>query len=198
MSGLIRRIRGPRAAAADPSREAALEERPGASTGVPADLPAGVDAAEFLGPRPTTRGRGRLRKRLRHVRRVRELLLRDLGGLVYEVHRTGSGQGDGERLVSEKVARLQLLDTEVRDLEGRLDDRSGELLLREPGIGGTCRSCGELFGSEANFCANCGAPVAGGPAGDVSDTGGEQPASEQPTRVDELPGETAGAEAQQR
>jgi acetyl esterase/lipase len=32
-------------------------------------------------------------------------------------------------------------------------------VLREPGIGGVCPSCGELFGSEAVFCWRCGTQV---------------------------------------
>ncbi len=40
--------------------------------------------------RPAGR-RGRLRRRLRYLRRARELMLRDLGGLVFEIHRTGGG-----------------------------------------------------------------------------------------------------------
>ena len=86
-------------------------------------------------------------------------MLRDLGGLVYEIHRTGSDAAQAERLVDEKVARLHLLDAEAAELEERLGDTTGELLLREPGIGGYCPSCGELFGSDAAFCSNCGARV---------------------------------------
>lgn len=88
-------------------------------------------------------------------------MLRDLGGLVYEIHRTGADAGQADRLVGEKVARLHLLDAEASELEERLGDGSGELLLREPGIGGYCPSCGELYGSDAAFCSNCGARLDG-------------------------------------
>ena len=54
------------------------------------DVPAGLDPAESGAP-PATGRRGRLRRRLRYLRRARELMLRDLGGLLYEVHRTGGG-----------------------------------------------------------------------------------------------------------
>jgi hypothetical protein len=36
------------------------------------------------------------------------------------------------------------------------------MVVREPGIGGTCAVCGELFGSDARFCWACGTPVAPG------------------------------------
>jgi hypothetical protein len=146
MSGLSRRIRGPRA--------------PGA--GGP-DLPAGADPPEYLAGGQTTRGRGRVRRRLRHLGRLRELALRDLGGLVFEIHRTRGGTGgpDADRLVAEKVGRVQRIDAEARELERRLGDAAGELVLREPGIGGSCPACGELYGSEARFCSSCGTPVVG-------------------------------------
>jgi hypothetical protein len=163
MSGLFRRNRDTRALTEDESREPALDETAGTAglpaNGTPTDerIPAGADPDDFLGPRPTTRRRGRLRKRLRHLRRVRELLLRDLGGLTYELHRTPTEGGGGKRLQAEKIARLEQLDAEMRDLEERLEDTTGVLLLREPGIGGACQSCGELYGSQARFCSNCGA-----------------------------------------
>ncbi len=36
------------------------------------------------------------------------------------------------------------------------------MVIREPGIGGSCPNCNELFGSEARFCWACGMPVAPG------------------------------------
>lgn len=120
------------------------------------ELPAGVDPAELSEARPTARRRGRLRKRLRHLRRTREFLLRDLGGFTYELHRSGATGSTTEALRAEKIARLEALDAEVHDLEGRLEDTTGELLLREPGIGGFCPRCGELHGSDARYCSACG------------------------------------------
>jgi hypothetical protein len=38
------------------------------------------------------------------------------------------------------------------------------MVLREPGIGGSCPLCGELHGSDARFCWACGTPVAPGAA----------------------------------
>jgi len=176
MSGLLRRIRGPRAADETAGSRAAEDVPTGADPG----LPAGADPQE-LEQRSASRRRGRMRKRLRQLRRTRELLLRDLGGLVYELHRT-PGSAEGERLVTDKVARLQLLDAEVRELEQHLEERSGELVLREPGIGGFCQSCGEIFGSADRYCSNCGALLARGGHAVVAEKGAPGAAA---TRVDE-------------
>lgn len=122
--------------------------------------PAELDA--LVGEAPATRRRGRLRRRLRHLRRVREVLLRDLGGLTFEMHR--SGEAGASPALDGKLARLALVDAEIRDLEQRLDDHRA-MVVREPGIGGTCAECGELFGSEARYCWACGNPVAPGAGG---------------------------------
>lgn len=121
-------------------------------------LAAGEDPADR---RPTILRRGQLRKRLRFLERARELQLRDLGGLVYEVHRSGS---DGERehhrsLIAQKVQRLGVADREMHEIASWLGSSSSERVLREPGIGGTCPSCAELYGSDARFCSRCGSPV---------------------------------------
>jgi hypothetical protein len=173
---LFRRNKGAReetdeAAAAEPGLSAATT-----SSGDPADAataeqpaaaaiggqrePAELDA--LVGEAPTSRRRGKLRRRLRHLRRVREVLLRDLGGLTFELHRTGSREGGA--VLEGKLARLTTVDREIRDLEDRLSDHRA-MIVREPGIGGTCTACGELFGSEARYCWACGNPVAAGAGG---------------------------------
>ena len=163
MSDLLRRIKRPRRTpAADPARgfagsenaEAPLE----ASPGVGGPVLAGEDPDDR---RPTTLRRGRLRKRLRFLERERELLLRDLGGLVYEIHRTGTSR-DREHhraLVAGKVARLAGLDAELESGLAALGEARGDTVLREPGIGGLCPRCGEIHGSDARFCAACGFPL---------------------------------------
>jgi hypothetical protein len=173
MSGLLRRIRSRRAAApadrpdAEPVRsdpDGAPDPPVGEDAAVPTDLPAGLDPAD-LEARSVRRRRGALRRRARFLRRVRELLLRDLGGLVYEIQRA-TGDADArarhERLVRTKVERLARLDAELYEIDERLGDVRGEVVLREPGLGGTCPACGELYGSEARFCSACGNPVAPG------------------------------------
>lgn len=143
-------------------------------------LPAGADLDKLVGERPTTRRRARLRRRLRHLRGVREVLLRDLGGMVFEVHRAGAHDSP---VVGQKLARLAMVDAELRELESALDDRKG-MVVREPGIGGTCTNCGELYGSEARFCWACGTPVVPGAQPPPSAVGAmPPPPSAPPTAV---------------
>jgi hypothetical protein len=127
----------------------------------PRDLPAGVDPGDLAAAPAASARRGKLRRRLRYLRHVRELLLRDLGGFTYEVHRTagGTAQEAHRRLATAKAERISKLDEEVLALESRLGEPHAGVVLREPGIGGTCRECGELHASDAHFCSRCGAPL---------------------------------------
>jgi hypothetical protein len=150
---------GPGGPARSAEEQAALDERLRRAR----DLPAGVDLAELERARDGSGRRGRVRHRVRYLRRVRELLLRDLGGFFYEVHRTAGGhQHGGHREILEgKAARLAAVDGELRQLEGALGESrdAATTVVREPGVGGTCPHCGELHGSDARFCARCGAPL---------------------------------------
>jgi zinc-ribbon domain len=138
------------------------------------DLPAGVDPADLAAAPAASSRRGKLRRRLRYLRHVRELLLRDLGGFTYEIHRTagGTAQEPQRRLATAKAQRITTLDAEVRALESRLGEPH-ETLLREPGIGGTCPECGELHASDAHFCSRCGTAL--------DEKARAQRAAEQPT-----------------
>jgi zinc-ribbon domain len=118
------------------------------------DVPAGQ---EPVPERPSFRQRGRLRRRLRYLRRVRELGFRDLGGLVFDQHKFAS---INEELVRSKLTALAAVDAELRALEHALDDRRPLTELREPGIS-VCPRCGALHGSDARFCPSCGVPVRG-------------------------------------
>jgi hypothetical protein len=112
------------------------------------------------GPAPDSPGfrdRGKFRRRLRYLRRVRDLQLRDLGGLVYETYRQ---KRPSQELVDRKVSVLAATDSELSGLEVALDDRRPLRELRMPGIGGECPRCGEVYGSAARFCSNCGAGLA--------------------------------------
>jgi hypothetical protein len=123
------------------------------------NTPAGLDPADAP-MRPPTGRRGRLRRRLRYLRRARELMLRDLGGLLYEVHRTGGGRVEAHAtVIGAKVQRIAGLDAEAHALETALTAPRSETVVFEPGVGGTCDTCGELYGSDAHFCSNCGAPI---------------------------------------
>jgi zinc-ribbon domain len=137
----------------------------GAATETPSDqpgrdLPAGVDPAE-LATAPSSVRRGKLRRRLRYLRAVRELLLRDLGGFYYEAQRSEPGIEPHRRLLDAKAARLATLDTEVRDLESHLELPHPPTVVRDAGIGGTCPQCGELHASDARFCSRCGTSLTG-------------------------------------
>ena len=168
MSPLLRRKRTPEPADGEASEASAeaptavLTATETAPVAEPAPVPAGLGPEDEIGERPNTRRRGRLRRRLRHLRRVRELMLRDIGGLVYEFHRTNAhaaSEAHRTEIVRSKLDRLVGLDAERGQLEDELDDRRVGTVLREPGVGGTCPSCGEYFASDARFCAHCGVRV---------------------------------------
>jgi hypothetical protein len=108
--------------------------------------------------------RGRMRRRARYLRQVREIQLRDIGGFVLELHRFGHERPD---LVQAKVAWAAQTDAELRALERALREDHPMRELREPGIGGACETCGAVYGSQDRFCATCGEPLTGdGPADD--------------------------------
>jgi hypothetical protein len=114
--------------------------------------------------RPGFRERGRLRRRLRYLRKLRELQVRDLGGLVFDLRRFERKRDD---LVAQKIDQIRACDSELRALEAALDERRDLRDVHEPGIGGTCPRCFALYGSNDRFCANCGAALGGavqGPA----------------------------------
>jgi hypothetical protein len=106
-------------------------------------------------PPPSFRERGRLRRRLRYLRRARELGYRDLGGLVFDLSRFNRERPD---LVHAKIAALESLDRELRKLEVALDDHRSVSVLREPGVA-QCAECGALHGSEDRYCPACGTEV---------------------------------------
>jgi hypothetical protein len=121
------------------------------------EVPAG---AELAPSGPSFRDRGRLRRRLRYLRRVRELGFRDLGGLVFDLDRFAKEKPE---LVRAKLDALGAIDTELRILEAALGDERPVEELQEPGIA-SCAHCGTIHGSEARFCPNCGRPAGSAPA----------------------------------
>jgi hypothetical protein len=173
---VIRRRRAERPAEQADAEQAATEAPTTAQPAADAGPAAASDAASTTGDatseapstavaagqepvpdRPSFRHRGRLRRRLRYLRRVRELGFRDLGGLVFDQHRFSSVN---EELVRGKLSALAAVDGELRALEQALDDRRPITELREPGVS-VCARCGGLHGSEARFCPSCGVPVRG-------------------------------------
>lgn len=126
-----------------------------------------LDAGAREPARPSFRHRGRVRRRLRYLRRVRELAFRDLGGLTFDLHRFGR---DGSALVAGKLEALSSVDAELRTLQSALDDHREYVVLREPGVA-ACPACAALHGSEAHFCPHCGLALSGRRAAAHGDRG---------------------------
>lgn len=171
MSGLMQRIfRRSSPGAPRPERSGLFRRRPTSGR-----RPWGKKAAGPVQPLPLTtephtavavppapakasfRDRGRLRRRLRFLRRARELAYRDIGGLIFDMRRFGRSRQD---LLDAKLGALGSVDQELRALERALDDRRAIHELREPGIS-SCARCGALHSSEANFCPHCGLQLGG-------------------------------------
>jgi hypothetical protein len=98
------------------------------------------------------RSRGSARRRARFLRKARELGYRDLGGLVFNLHRFGQRN---DALVLAKLTTLGHIDTELRALEGMLGETRPVTVLREAGIT-ACPRCAAIHSSQDHFCPNCG------------------------------------------
>jgi hypothetical protein len=158
-----------------PTEDAPTQTLPAAApppAAAPAVQPASSETTQVAEPtatgqparRPGFRERGRMRRRLRYLRRLRELQVRDLGGLVFDLRRFERKRDD---LLAQKIDRIRACDDELRALERALDERRDVRDVREPGIGGTCPRCFALHSSRDRFCASCGVALGGavqGPA----------------------------------
>lgn len=136
MASLLRRIRSKADALATGTEE-----------------PAGLEPAEPSARRPTARERGRMRRRLRKLVRLRDVKLRELGGLVLELQRLGR---DNPELVSARSAELRAIDDEARQLAAALKDERDLSEVLAAGISGTCNECGALMSTDDRFCSRCG------------------------------------------
>ena len=175
---------------------------------VPADAQQTVTLDAPAPLAPSFKDRSMLRRRLRFLRRTRELGFRDVGGLIFDMRRFGRNRPD---LVDAKLDALLAVDQELRALEHVLDDRRPIHELHEPGIS-ACPRCGALHSSDSNFCPQCGLQIsAPRPIGELGDTSGapsqaapaapapaqhdwsatSPPPVEQPAQTD-LPGRTPG------
>jgi hypothetical protein len=114
--------------------------------------PENESPTEQVPPTPGFGERGRMRRRARFLRKARELAYRDLGGLVFDLHRFGQRN---DPLVLAKLATLREIDTELRGLEDGLRDHRPVTVLREVGIA-ACPRCAAIHGSDDRFCPGCG------------------------------------------
>jgi hypothetical protein len=102
------------------------------------------------------RERSRLRRRVRFLRKQRELQMRDLGGLIFDMYRFGSKRQD---LVREKLRLMFEADRELREFEAMLGGRRPPLEVREAGVAGSCPRCLTLYSTDAHYCWRCGLPL---------------------------------------
>jgi hypothetical protein len=96
-----------------------------------------------------------MRRRARFLRIARELAYRDLGGLVFDLHRFGQRN---DEIVKAKLDILSRIDSEVRALEQALHERKPVSVLREAGVA-ACPRCAAIHGSGDRFCPTCGLAV---------------------------------------
>lgn len=128
----------------------AAEQTDGSAEGPPAEPPAASP--------PGFGERGRMRRRARFLRKARELAYRDLGGLVYDLHRFGQRN---DQVVLAKLATLGHIDAELRALEAALHEIKPVTVLHEVGIA-ACPRCAAIHGHEDRFCPGCGLAFAAG------------------------------------
>ena len=157
-----------------------------------------LEQREQAAPAPGFGERGRMRRRARFLRKARELAYRDLGGLVYDLHRFGQRN---DQVVLAKLATLGHIDAELRALEDALHEIKPVTVLREVGIA-ACPRCAAIHGNEDRFCPGCGlafdagadrplstAPVTGAPQGDAASTSTAEP--DQPLAAPRTPAPTS-------
>jgi len=132
----------------------AIDAPPEAVEPVPEESPA-AGAADSATRSPGFRSRGSARRRLRFLRKARELAYRDLGGLIFNLHRFGSRN---DALVLAKLTTLAHIDGELRALEDALQERRPTTVLREAGIT-ACPRCAAIHSSQDGFCPNCGLAI---------------------------------------
>ena len=124
------------------------------------DVPAGIERGADVEPPTSSRERGRLRRRLRELRRLREAQLLELGALVLEAHKHDR---DNSPVIKSKAAEAAATDAEARAVAEALDTEAGLDTVVAAGIAGPCPTCGTLASTAARFCSTCGTPLDGRP-----------------------------------
>jgi Double zinc ribbon len=127
------------------------------------------DGAPAAAPRRPLPPAAQLRRERRGLLRLREQRIRELGGLVLEMHRQEAFR---EELVYERCADLAALEDRLSELDAILFAASAP---RRSSRGARCE-CGAplLWGS--HFCANCGRTVGDAPAVACASCGAGMPA----------------------
>lgn len=142
--------------AATPPSSAGNGQEPGAQEpGRPQPAAPEPTAPEATAQQPGFLDRGRMRRRARFLRAARELAYRDLGGLVFDLHRFG---GRNDEVVTAKLDTLSRIDSELRILEVALRERTPVTVLRQAGVT-ACPRCAAIHGSGDRFCPACGLAV---------------------------------------
>ena len=115
-----------------PKRTAEKARTAAAGSAVPAGQePPAADAP----PTPVTAERGSMRKRVRRLGRIREVLLRELGALVVEMRRL---ERDNPELIARKSAEVLAIDEELRGLREALGERQTVEQVVAAGVAGSC------------------------------------------------------------
>jgi hypothetical protein len=124
------------------------------------DVPAGIDRGASAVAPSGSRERGRMRRQLRELRRLREAQLIELGALVLEAHKHGR---DESPVIKSKAAEAAATDAEARALADALETDAGLDTIVTAGIAGPCPTCGTLTSTAWRFCSTCGTPLDGRP-----------------------------------
>ena len=107
-------------------------------------------------PAPSARERTLMRRRLRAVRRRREALMHEVGGLVLDSRH--SEPGASERLDG-CTKELEDVDAEARALAEALREMKALDELLASGVASRCPSGGELVAGRERHCASCGSAL---------------------------------------
>ena len=135
---------------------ARLGEKVDSAAAGPPVPPGSEPAAEEQRSGTSARERGAMRRRGRRLRRSREVLLLELGALVFESERRGRRD---QNLVKAKVDRLAAVDEEARALAAALREDRPLVELVAAGVSSACTNCGSLLFTDARFCSSCGTPT---------------------------------------
>lgn len=124
------------------------------------DIPAGIERGE-TSDATGSRERGRMRRHLRELRRLREARLLELGALMLEAHRQDR---DDSPVIKRKAADAAALDAEARAIGEALGTGTGGLdTIVAAGVAGPCPACSTLVSTSARFCSTCGTALDGRP-----------------------------------